>query len=402
MVAVRGGKEMAADAIQEIYQSWMITADRAQWVGEQPSPSEPYGFDWWPGDFKVEVRAFGPHPEIEKPTYRLSVQTDFLTEVDNRAPSFFPMLSSLNPLVPTSCMISHPKEVLEDAKSRRVETDPPRVWLETTAYLDESTAAWLPPLFGGLTILQPIESQFRAALMTRALGGRPEHSKCPDAKDTGTHGLLGLEEVYADAGQGQSAWAGTGEFEEIVDKWGPSDRAVGLADATSLTLGTPFGSDQALLRMTTDQPHLRLGNGLLVLLSLPFSLDAQEAAERANWLNFWESRKFATNGVPFIGGWSARGDAEPEPPKGIRERLGRWIGRRPAPRVMHSLAFSCFIPNMLYRPRLAEHLVLHGLARARWAREMLLPGVTDLSMREILVRAGVLPASVLEDDGRPG
>lgn len=55
--------DIAVNAIKEIYQLWQVDANRAQWVGDKPSPKEPYGFDWWPGDFKVAVRIFGPHPD---------------------------------------------------------------------------------------------------------------------------------------------------------------------------------------------------------------------------------------------------------------------------------------------------------------------------------------------------
>src|ERR1700719_3490962 len=80
--------KLAVDAIDRIYEQWMVDPDCARWAGD-PSGTlrEGYGFDWWPGDFKVEVRVDGPGPEIDDPIYRLSVRTDFLCDVDVTTPT---------------------------------------------------------------------------------------------------------------------------------------------------------------------------------------------------------------------------------------------------------------------------------------------------------------------------
>jgi hypothetical protein len=78
-------QELAIGAIRTIYDLWKIDTDCVHWVGDTSAKtilSEGYGFYWWPGDFKVEVRVSGPHPEIDYPLYRLSVRTDFLCDVD--------------------------------------------------------------------------------------------------------------------------------------------------------------------------------------------------------------------------------------------------------------------------------------------------------------------------------
>ena len=77
MVDPKSGHDIAVGAIQEIYRLWQIDTDRVRWVGDKPSSTEVYGFDWWPGDFKVAVRIFGPHPELSTPLYKLSVGCDF-------------------------------------------------------------------------------------------------------------------------------------------------------------------------------------------------------------------------------------------------------------------------------------------------------------------------------------
>ena len=50
MVHPENGHDIAVTAIGEIYRLWQVDADRALWVGDKPSSTESYGFDWWPGD----------------------------------------------------------------------------------------------------------------------------------------------------------------------------------------------------------------------------------------------------------------------------------------------------------------------------------------------------------------
>ena len=62
--------KLAVDAIKTMHDIWKVDPERVQWVGD-PSAfvHEFYGFDWWPADFKVEVRVYGPHPELERPRF---------------------------------------------------------------------------------------------------------------------------------------------------------------------------------------------------------------------------------------------------------------------------------------------------------------------------------------------
>jgi hypothetical protein len=108
---MKDGGGLAVDAIKTIYDSWRGDADCAQWVGD-PSPGgllrEGYGFDWWPGDFRVRVRAGGPHPELDRPVFQLSVQTDFLCNVDVTTAKFKRILSDFNQEGSTFAICPHP------------------------------------------------------------------------------------------------------------------------------------------------------------------------------------------------------------------------------------------------------------------------------------------------------
>jgi hypothetical protein len=367
VVDPESGDNIAVDAIQKIYRLWQVDADRARWVGDKPSSTELYGFDWWPGDFKVAVRIFGPHPERSTPIYKLSVGCDFLTDVDISAPSFLKSLSLLNRFSPSFSLVSLPKQVAEEATDKYgVDPGPMKVSLESTAYLHEGISEWLPRFFAGQTILQPIESQERAIIDAKLLGGQPDRSRHPDSNlNMGLDDMLGVENDYAALGRASSRWVATGEFEAIIEKWGRCDTAFGTADATGLTIETPFGDDSALLSLKTDQPHPRLGNGLLAVLKIPRFVEPEKAISDANWLNFLEARTWTSKGMPFIGSWTTD------------------IGRAGEPGLM-CVAYGSFIPNFIYNSGLAENLVLWGIARAGWAREILWPNAVDRPMHEIL------------------
>jgi len=74
-------------AIEEMFQLWQVDEERAEWMEDE----EGLGFDWWPGDFTVQVRTSGPVANYDEnePDYRLSVRTALLKNVDNSSPKFF-------------------------------------------------------------------------------------------------------------------------------------------------------------------------------------------------------------------------------------------------------------------------------------------------------------------------
>jgi hypothetical protein len=130
---------------------------------------------------------------------------------------------------------------------------------------------------------------------------------------------------------------------------------------------TPFGGDTARLKLQTDVPHSRLGNGLFGTLTLPFRCEAEsEATEFAMQFNFMEASRWLKVGSPMIGAWCAED----------------WSQFSGGPKFMP--AFRFFIPNMMYRRGLAEHLVLYAMARANWFKEQLVPDAIDLPMYKIL------------------
>jgi hypothetical protein len=102
---------VAIDAIHAIHDFWRVGADRVQWVGDPSAGGllrEGYGFDWWPGNFKIAVRVSGPHPELDRPVFRLSVRTDLLRNVDVTTAKAKRLLSDFNQGTATFAICAHP------------------------------------------------------------------------------------------------------------------------------------------------------------------------------------------------------------------------------------------------------------------------------------------------------
>jgi hypothetical protein len=174
--------------------------------------------------------------------------------------------------------------------------------------------------------------------------------------------ILSVEEsVIVPQGTQQSKWIGTGEFEEIIEKWGRCDSGFGFADEGGLSIEMPFGEETAILTLKTDVPHPRLGRGLLALLKIPHLSELERVNELSIEMNYLEANVWSKLGMPLIGNWCADEYAKLEK----RER-----GFVPA--------FSSFVPNLFYQRGLAENIVLYAAGRTRWVRQMLMPDAIDM------------------------
>ena len=357
-------EEIAVRAVQDIYELWQIDPDGAQWVGEASADGVQkvgYGFNWLPGDFQVSVRVHGPHPEVDEPMYRLNVRTDYISGIDVTDPVIFNNLILLNRFCPSFAICTLPKDVAGLAGENPANSE---AWLESTGYVHPGIIDWFPKFFGGQTVLQVMEAQFRVEADSQLLHARPNCLGVVRPRSDGTlDGMLAVEEEsFIPEGQEHSRWAGSSEFEQIIENWGRTDSTYGNGDNSGLTIEASFGDDSCMLSLYVDQPHPRLGSGLLMVVKLPILWEQNEANTQANDLNFWEARNWTGARVPFVGNWSSSEVSE----------------------GMYCVAYTSFIPNMLYQSGLAENMTLWGLSRARCVRETWYPDLVDVPISETL------------------
>jgi hypothetical protein len=161
-------------------------------------------------------------------------------------------------------------------------------------------------------------------------------------------------------GAGMSDWIGSPEFEDFAERYARNDACFGMADRAGMSLETPFGSDTVLISFNTEDTFPSLGKGLHVRTMIRSTDTRARICANAARLNYLEATQWTD--FPQLGCWHYHQLSDDQ-------RL---------------LAHSCFIPNYFFRDGLITNYGLWAIARALWAREILLPDVRSKTMVEIL------------------
>ncbi|MDQ8731003.1 hypothetical protein [Bradyrhizobium sp. LHD-71] len=316
------------------------------------------GLDWLPGSHRVRVQ-IGKNPETGSlPRYRITVSTDVLRAVPLHEQAFVETASLIaDTFCPTYAPVYPP--------DGRVQGQPNDLMFFASAYVDETTAPWLSGFLARMSILQPFSAERLADDISDQLGGGAPAYVTGSKRDKPNKLVLGVASVIQSEGMAPSHWIDSDEFEFFIEDHARNDFCFGTADETGMTLETPFGSDSALIRFRTDNEAFPpLGSGLAVETQMRPILAHREICKRAAWLNYLES----TEWTDF-------------------PQLGRWYSR-PVSEDQAFLAHSSFVPNMFYAEGLVTNFGLWALARAQWAKNILLPDAKNLTMREILDARG--------------
>jgi hypothetical protein len=335
-------------ALSEILRAWSVdNADVA------PTKA---GFDWLPGSHMVRVRISEDERKSQPPRYRISITTDFIRSVPVHDPAFVRKAGVFaGSLCPTYSPVFPPSEVVK----KYFDGQPIDMQLFGSAYVDETTAPWLVGFLARVSIIQPSFAERVSEPMRDEFGvGVPAFAAA--ARRADPHGVLQIDHVLRAAGAGASRWTDSDEFEEFAEIHAKNDMCFGFGRANGLTLETPFGSDSALILFKADETYPPLGNGLLVETVIRLPETHEKIADMAAWLNYLESVQWTD--LPQIGRW--------HPYESSQDQT--------------FLAHSCFVPNEFFARGLVQNYGLWAIARAQWARGILLPDTKNLTMREIL------------------
>ncbi len=338
----RAASDLGEDAVRRIAKLWQVDDDRVVWTDK--------GFDWWPGSFRVSVRAEKGEMEDHGDARRIVVRTAVLKDVPIRNVRTRLAIGKIPPtLSPTFAWVYMPVGLKHDTL-----TDRP-VWFQSAVYAREDTQEWLPEFFGRMALLQPIWAERYAASTGREVGAQADVSPLYQVSETHpADDMLGVADaIYIPAGREPNRWIGTGEFEAISERFGMQDACFGFGGETGLTLETPIGSSSAHIRLLTDAPHPTLGSGLLAIVQLPDWRDEAAIVEQCAWLNFYEAMTWTE--FPQLGSWRAKEVGD---------------GVFAASHVM-------FIPNAFYKRGLATNAALWQVGRAKWVKKMLWPKLED-------------------------
>lgn len=336
-------------ALQQIIKTLQIDDARMQWVDG--------GFDWWPGRFKVSIRAHEGKSEEVCGSWKLSATTDFLKNVKISDPEIRKSIDTFSMLAPSFAWVYAPVELLERYNMENQE----RVWFSSSVYLREDNIQWLPNFFACMILLQPVYAEKDYEVMAQILKGSPDTSSPNDTDDEEFQDeiLLVPRDIYAAIGQQANRYAGTEELITLGDKIGRSDMCFGSSNETGATFETPIGAESALIQLHTDQPHPALGQGLLATLTMPSILSQADAAESCMWNNLTQT--IGWSDVPHLGTWRARERTEGQ----------------------YYCAYSTFFPNALYNVNIITNAALWMLGTARYIKDAFYKEQKDMTMLEI-------------------
>lgn len=327
------GSDVGLQAVNGVRQTLMI---EDEWA----TPFD-RGFSWWSYRLAQHVRADPPSSDGRMEFSTLRISTDLVRDVTHgeRAVEILGvanMQQSLNALV-------------WDADQRTVRES-------CTAVVTEENLSWLGSVVATAAAIQNSAAHSRAHALAEVLGGVPATSEHPTSGEREDRDdiLQVPEAVVAAEGKRPSAFHG-----DLIERLGGFVEQIGLlgfADGSGFTCEVPFtGSrpsaeviaslepiETALVQIDPDISHPEFGNGALLILRLPTSIQKPQAAEWANWLNHLEATSMTDTSL--LGAWC------PDPTQGG-----------------DGLAFTAFVPNVLARGGLLENLVIYQSVRSRLA-----------------------------------
>lgn len=317
-------------------------------IDEQWSVRRERGFTWWSYRLAQHVEVGEPIESQGLTVCTVRIWTDLVREVD---PSTDPvvMLGPINAQATLNAL----------------------VWDSETATLSECCTAvvhdeifdWMSKVLATAAVLQNASATNRARGFAEITGGLPAASNHPSSgQRPDMDDILDVPQVVVQEGQKPSRF--TGAKMDSIDRFLVDMNFLGSTDATGLTCEVPFYSNEpamtlssergdtlqtSLVQVYTDVPHPEAGSGVLTIMRLPISPETGAAGSIANQLNLVE----------------AQGES-------MANLLGSWCPD-PADPGGKTVAFCCFIPNMLARWVRIENLVLNASIHSRFAALFLNP-----------------------------
>jgi hypothetical protein len=259
-------------------------------VDDEWSVWEGRGFIWWGGPLAQHVWADPPFTEEGFVVSRVHVRTDLLAGFQG-SESQFAKLGAVMGYSTLSGPIRDP-------------SDSSRLQLAASLYVHDETAGWLERLAGLAAAIQAAEAHIWGMELPELLDGASAKSQHPQSgfRDDLDDMLNVIEKVIPPASGQDSAYHGE-EMLAAVEMLQRPPCVLATGGEGGCTAEFPFGSFTSRLQLFTDQPHPRLGNGLLTLLTMPSrpAADAAHGAAAALGLNELELQSLTR--CHFLGSW---------------------------------------------------------------------------------------------------
>jgi hypothetical protein len=289
-----------------------------EWIEERER-----GYRWWPAELEQETWAEPVWEDGGTRLWRVHTRTDLLCEVEagTRAVEW------LGSIAREAGSLSGP--VIEDGG---------RVRLATSVYVHEQNLSWTRPLLAWIGLLQIHEARQWARTADGsgiAKAGWSAHPRTGPREDPDD--LTSAVSVHLRPRGGEPSLFEGSDMEDCLRILKRSQAVQAKGDEKGVTAELRFGSRTCLVQLRTDSEHSLLGNGLLILLSLPMGTADAALALTLNRREIVEPTRTALR--------------------------GSWVPSTTA------LKFQAFYPNAVWQEDLAVQLLLGTLLRAKWASE---------------------------------
>ena len=329
--------DLGTSVVREIYSILKIDEEWSHWGSR--------GFDWWGHQHRQRIWSSQGFDDDGFTIYQLCAETEI---VRNLSPNnnTDDMLAALNAHASLGSLIYLPEEQ--------------RIVVHSAMYAHEETASWVGQFLANAAIIHPELATELAPYIVAMLGGEPDESAHPDnGFRVEPDEMLNVPgQLYVPHGQGESAWAGSDEFEEIANFLNTGN-CFATGDPTGLCAEFAFGDEQTtLLRIDSRERHPVLGSGLLFRLNLPLNQTKHEAGILAAHLNRLEQR----GGVMahMLGSWAVKS----------------WNGA--------DLAYVSFVPTIMHKKNLLMNLVMSMFNRSRDVAGLLAESDEECSVIEVM------------------
>ncbi|MCH2136823.1 MAG: hypothetical protein MK101_09620 [Phycisphaerales bacterium] len=320
------------------------------------------GYRWWPHWYRQDIIAEQAEKNFDIALSKVRIETVLLTDV-RASKQLYENLSKLNAQATTSALIHDPE----------TET----VFLFSGVLAHEQNLEIAQQLAAMSTALQVSEAAMQASEFQKLLGGSPLESLPPGGQQRLTPDDMTnfLSSIAVPMGDRPSVYKGTAcpRAKREVGHWSllTNADADGLSAEFEWTPGADptiakiargdadVTSETVLLRMSADERHKMLGNGMQVALLLPIHVPEEVGPSIANRLNLAE--RHASVVGHHWGAWTwVKGPPEIDP----LDRLKAGASLEPSGTLMH----VSFLPNAAAIPGIGSILFQTAAVRSKWAK----------------------------------
>lgn len=286
------------------------------------------GFTWWGKDLAQHVWADRGLDDDGVELFRVHARTDVIRDFTCSEEN----LATVNAFAGFA-----------STSAFAIELEDETVSLTASMWMNADTADWVRRLFAFVTAMQAADAQVKAPILaelTNASVASSAHPSSGPRRDVDDM-LNVLEDVFVPIGREPSRWAGD-DMQHAFDvvRTSPFD-LLATGDSDGFTAELPFRSKSSLLQAITTEANPQVGNGLLLLLSLPMTFSPEAGIQQAHELNQRELASLSQ--AHSLGSWCWQNDC---------------------------ITHCSFFPNAM---RLGGsdlvNLVLSAIVRARWVAE---------------------------------